>query len=207
MGLAAYLYFLAPFVPGNFQAHAKRQSELKLKYEALSSDLTKARQAVASLDRLEMESRRLHQQWASVREELPDRKELASLLRRVTLAGSQAGVHFQLFKPEAPSANDYYTDNPVRISVTGSYHQVGAFLSEIAGLPRLVNSHNVILASTTKENTDITTQANFVASAYTLGGTGPPEPPAQKDGTIARNSKTSKGAAHHGNQSVAKVTP
>src|SRR5439155_24965378 len=112
-----YLFFFAGFVPGNFSARARRLAELKDKYERLTGDLSKARQAVASLDRLEIEARKLHERWETVREELPDRKELASLLRRVTLSGSQAGIHFELFKPDAPVANQYYTDNPVQVKV------------------------------------------------------------------------------------------
>jgi hypothetical protein len=56
----AYLYFAASFVPGNYLAREHRLTQLKAKFQSLSSDLTKARQAAASLDRLEAESRKLH---------------------------------------------------------------------------------------------------------------------------------------------------
>jgi len=199
VGLLAYLWYGAPFVPGNFQARAKRLTELRTKYEHLSSDLTKARQAVASLDRLESESRRLHDRWAVVREELPDRRELASLLRRITLSGSQSGVRFLLFQPDPPAPTQYYTDNPVKISVIGGYHQVATFLSEIADLSRLVNSHDLNLTSySSKDGDDITSQAQFTASAYTLGGTAP--------ASASRGARNAKGAASNG-QSLAKVAP
>jgi type IV pilus assembly protein PilO len=208
VALVAYLYYFAPFVPANYQARAKRLTELKDKYERLSSDLTKARQAVASLDRLEAQSKKLHERWAIVREELPDQREVPSLLRRITLAGSQAGVHFLLFKPDAPAPNEYYTDNPVQISVVGGYHQVATFLSEVAGLSRLVNSHNLNLTNVapatnnkTANNEDQTTQASVIASAYTLGGNEP------KNSSKAAPSKGSKGASPNANQSLAKVAP
>ncbi|MBI5835641.1 MAG: type 4a pilus biogenesis protein PilO [Candidatus Eisenbacteria bacterium] len=200
VGLLAYLFFFAPFVPGNYQARAKRLGELKSKYSALSSDLTKARQAVASLDRLEDESRKLHERWATVREQLPDQRELASLLRKITLAGSQAGVRFHLFKPEPPVASQFYTDNPVRVTVVGGYHQVATFLSEVAGLGRLVNSHDLTMTTYTQDSPDFTTQAMFVASAYTLGGSGP------SSASKGAKATTAKGAKRDAHQ-TASVTP
>ncbi len=171
VGMLGYLFFLAPFVPANFSARARRLAELELRYEKLGADLTKARQAVASLDRLEGESRKLHERWEVVREQLPDQRELASLLRRITLSGSQAGVHFQLFRPDPAVSSQYYTDNPVKITVVGGYHQVGTFLSEIANLGRLVNSHSLELTTFRRAKDDeVTTMASFVASAYTLNG-------------------------------------
>jgi type IV pilus assembly protein PilO len=200
VGLLGYLFFLAPFVPGNYLARAKQVRQLKSKYADLNSDLTKARQAVGCLDRLEAESRKLHERWAVVREQLPDKRELAALLRKITLAGSQAGIRFHLFRPDAPVASQYYTDNPVRITVVGGYHQVATFLSEVAGLGRLVNSHDLSLTGCTQDNSDYTTQAQFVASAYTLGGAGP--------SSASKGSKQAagKGATHDAKQ-IAKVTP
>lgn len=205
VGMLGYLFFLAPFVPANFQARGKRLGELKGKYEKLSSDLTKARQAVASLDRLEVESKKLHERWALVREELPDQKEVPSLLRRITLAGSQAGIHFQLFRPKPSVTTEYYTDNPVQITVIGGYHQIGTFLSEIAGLSRLVNSHHVDLntfavSGHSRSSDEVTTQASFTASAYTLGGSEP-----KNSSKAAPNA--AKGARPNAKQSLAKVAP
>lgn len=200
VGLLGYLFFFAPFVPGNFQARARRVGQLKDKYADLSSDLTKARQAVGSLDRLEAESRKLHERWAVVREQLPDQRELAGLLRRITLAGSQAGVRFHLFRPDAPLPSQFYTDNPVHITVVGGYHQVATFLSEVAGLGRLVNSHDLTLTANNGEHSEYTTQAAFVASAYTLGGSGPS--PASK----GMKQTAAKGATSHAKQ-IAGVTP
>jgi Tfp pilus assembly protein PilO len=199
VGLLGYMFFFAPFVPGNYLARARQVDQLKAKYADLSSDLTKARQAVTSLDRLELESRKLHERWAVVREQLPDQRELASLLRKITLAGSQAGVRFHLFRPDAPMASQFYTDNPVHITVVGGYHQVATFLSEVAGLGRLVNTHDLSLVAYGQDNSDYTTQAQFVASAYTLGGAGP--------SSASKGSKPAagKGATHNAKQ-LANVT-
>jgi len=201
VALLGYLFFFAPFVPANYQAGSKRMGQLKRHYADLSSDLTKARQAVSSLGKLEAESRRLHERWTVVREQLPDQRELPSLLRRITLAGSQAGVHFHLFRPDAPSASQYYTDNPVHITVVGGYHQVATFLSEVAGMSRLVNTHDLMLTAYTQDNPEFTTKAEFVASAYTLGGSAP-----SGSSKGAKAPATGKGAKHDAQQ-VAKVTP
>jgi type IV pilus assembly protein PilO len=101
------------------------------------NELTKAQQLVNRLPELKREFALLTQRWQVAQELLPTQKEVASLLRKVTMAGQEAGVKFLLFKPAEPTKRTDFTENPVQVSVTGGFHRAGAFFGEIADLSRL----------------------------------------------------------------------
>ena len=169
-GIAALVYFyvFADYVPMNYRARAKQIAELKGTYTQKMNELTKAQQLVNRLPELKKEFALLNQRWAVAQELLPTQKEVASLLRKVTIAGQETGVKFVLFKPGAPNPTPDFTENPVQISITGGYHRAGSFLSEIAELSRLVNVSQLKLKTFDKGDLDDTVQADFVATAYTL---------------------------------------
>src|SRR5262245_40184530 len=97
-----YLYIFADFVPFNYKARAKEISGLKAEYTKEMNELTKAQQLVNRLPELKKEFALLNQRWAVAQELLPTQKEVASLLRKVTIAGQESGVKFVLFKPGEP---------------------------------------------------------------------------------------------------------
>ncbi len=186
-GIAALVYFyvFADYVPFNYRARAKQIAELKGTYTQKMNELTKAQQLVNRLPELKKEFALLNQRWAVAQELLPTQKEVASLLRKVTIAGQESGVKFVLFKPSEPHPTADFTENPVQISVTGGYHRAGTFLSEIAELSRLVNVSQLKVKSFDKGDLDDTVQADFVATAYTLAE-GTANEPAKQPGAAAK---------------------
>jgi len=186
-GIAALVYFyvFADYVPFNYRARAKQIAEMKTTYTQKMNELTKAQQLVNRLPELKREFALLNQRWAVAQELLPTQKEVASLLRKVTIAGQEAGVKFVLFKPGQPNPTADFTENPVQISVTGGYHRAGTFLSEIAEMSRLVNVSQLKVKTFDKGDLDDTVQADFVATAYTLAE-GNPNEPAKQPGAAAK---------------------
>jgi type IV pilus assembly protein PilO len=193
-----YLYFFATFVPFGYRAMAAEKKELQGRYEQLSSDLNKARQTLSSMARVEREFEAIQKRYEAARVLLPEEKEVANLLRMVSLVGQQAGVTFELFKPMPAVTQGYYVENPVDVKVTGAYHAIGAFLADVANLSRIVKVSNLTLGGWEKGATDETVQATFTASAYTLNPN--PAPPAsevkatQKKAPAAAAAKGGKGA-------------
>ncbi len=169
-GIAALVYFyvFADYVPLNYRARGKQIAELKGTYTQKMNEVTKAQQLVNRLPELKREFALLNQRWVVAQELLPTQKEVASLLRKVTIAGQESGVKFVLFKPGEPKPTADFTENPVQISVTGGYHRAGSFLSEIAELSRLVNVSQLKVKLFDKGDLDDTVQADFIATAYTL---------------------------------------
>jgi len=186
-GIAALVYFyvFADYVPMNYRARAKQIAELKGTYTQKMNELTKAQQLVNRLPELKREFALLNQRWAVAQELLPTQKEVASLLRKVTIAGQESGVKFVLFKPGEPKPTSDFTENPVQISVTGGYHRAGSFLSEIAELSRLVNVSQLKVKMFDKGDLDDTVQADFIATAYTLAE-GTANEPAKQPGAAAK---------------------
>jgi len=163
-----YLYFFATFVPFGYRAMTAEKKELQSKYEQLSSDLNKARQTLSSMSRVEKEFEAIHRRWQAAEKLLPEEREVANLLRMVSLVGQQSGVTFDLFRPLPSVTQGYYIENPVDVKVTGGYHEVGEFLAEVANLGRIVKVSNLSVAAYDKGQMDETVQASFTASAYTL---------------------------------------
>mgnify|MGYP001572654380 CR=1 FL=1 len=184
-GLLA-VFFFTHFLQFGYPAQRDRVGVLKADYEKKSTELARARATVADLPRFEAEYDQLHERWSLAAELLPADRELGSLLRRITLAGQQTGVRFVLFRPAALKAEQYYSELPLQIAVTGGYHQVGSFLAELANLRRIVTVSNVRLKANTGGDATASTAVEFTASAYSLNPTpaapAPSTPAAGKEG-------------------------
>jgi type IV pilus assembly protein PilO len=180
--ILSYVYFGTSFVPINYPVRKAKIEALEKEHAKLSAELEKARQMVGNLARLEAEYERLHTQWLSAQDLLPEAKEMPELLRQVTTAGNKSGIRFALFEPQPPTPREFFSEHPVKIKVRGNYHQIGIFLSRLANMSRIVNVSKLELASTdggkaTKKKGQTqaarnmnTVEANFVLSAYTLLG-------------------------------------
>ena len=178
-GAGLYLFFGTAYLPFAFQPTAQRIRTLRAEYEKKSSDLARARQAVGDLPRFQAEFAALHERYELAAELLPADRELPGLLRKVTLAGQQAGVTFQSVRPEPPAAKEHYTELPIHIVVRGGYHQVGQFLAQLANLERIVNVGTVTLATYSAPDEDGTCEAAFTASAYMMNPAAAAPAPAQ----------------------------
>jgi type IV pilus assembly protein PilO len=171
-------FFFTTFVPFTYPVRRDKVNALKSTYEKKSTELARARASVADLPRFEAEYEQLHARWNQAAELLPAERQYAALLRKVTLAGEQTGVTFVLFRPDAPRPETYYTELPVDISVSGGYHQVGAFLAELANMRRIITVGNLKVMSNIKTDEGGATSATLRASAYSLNTTPAPAPAA-----------------------------
>lgn len=181
--ILSYVYFGTSFLPFNYPVRKAKIEALKKEHAKLSAELEKARKMVGNLARLEAEYERLHEQWLSAQELLPEEKEMPELLRSVTTAGNKAGIEFALFEPQSPLPREFFTEHPIRVTVRGGYHQVGIFLSQLANMPRIVNVSRLELdtyENKVKGNKKDggkgsamkfhTVEVDFTLSAYTLLG-------------------------------------
>jgi type IV pilus assembly protein PilO len=168
-----YVFFGTSYVPFAWQPTAAKISTLRTDFEKKSNDLSRARQAVADLPRFQAEFAQLHERYEMASELLPTDRELPGLLRKITLAGQQAGVTFQLVRPEPPITREHYIELPIYITVQGGYHQVGQFVAQLANLERIVNVGTMNLASFSAADDPSTCQASFTATAYMLNPADP----------------------------------
>jgi type IV pilus assembly protein PilO len=165
----AYMYFMSTFVPFSYPKRSALLTESRAKVSELEQQVQKAKMAIRDMDKLEREYAQLHSRWLLARELLPADKEVAALLRKVTVAGTRAGVEFIMFQPLGQVPQPDYTENPVQVGVVGSYHEVASFLSHIANLSRIVNVGELTINSYSHvDEPGKTAKAQFVATAYSL---------------------------------------
>lgn len=173
--IIGYVYFFTAFMPVFFQPQKAKIDTLEAEHEKMSAELEKARQTVGNLERLESEYNRLHSKWVAAQSLLPQEEEVARLLRKVTRAGNQSGIEFQLFQPLPLVRREFVTENPVKIIVHGQYHDVGVFLSKVANLDRILNVHGLKISPLEQKQKDknkvgrsFTVKAEMMITAYTL---------------------------------------
>jgi type IV pilus assembly protein PilO len=75
--------------------------------------------------------------------QLPGKTEVPSLLVDISQTGLAAGLQERLFQPGAESRKDFYAELPIKIQLSGGYHEFGTFVSGIAALPRIVTLHDI----------------------------------------------------------------
>lgn len=124
------------------ELEAKREEEVKLKDEFLA----KKKQAV-NLDLYNQQLNEIDRSFGALLKQLPNKSEVDALLIEINQAGLGRGLQFELFKPGGEAAREFYAELPIDIKLRGSYHDLGAFASDIGKLSRIVTLHNLSLQS------------------------------------------------------------
>ena len=121
-----------------------RQKEQQLR----TSFLGKQKQAV-NLDAYREQLATIEQEFGEMLKQLPNKSEMEGLLTDINQAGLGRGLQFELFKPaQSESMSEFYAELPITIKLTGSYHEMGAFASDVSQLPRIVTLSNISLKET-----------------------------------------------------------
>lgn len=108
-----------------------RDSFVMKKHQAMNLDIYK--QQLVDIDH----------SFGALLKQLPNRSQMDALLSDINQAGLGRGLQFELFKPGSETTKDFYAELPINIRVTGSYHDFGAFASDIAQLSRIATLHDV----------------------------------------------------------------
>jgi type IV pilus assembly protein PilO len=119
----------------------EQAKEVKLR-EDYKSKLTKA----VNLEVLKKQREQVLQYVTQLEKQLPSKAEMDALLTDINQAGIGRSLQFDLFRPGQLTAKEYYAELPIAIKVTGRYHDIGAFASDIANLSRIVTLNNLSIA-------------------------------------------------------------
>ena len=123
------------------ELEAGRAQETKLKAEYVD----KKKQAV-NLDLLENQKREIESSFGALLKQLPNKSQMEALLVDINQAGLGRGLQFELFRPaQSETVRDFYAELPINVKVTGNYHDMGAFASDIGQLPRIVTLNDINL--------------------------------------------------------------
>jgi len=97
---------------------------------------------------------------------LPNKTEVPSLLTDISQQGTAAGLDQKLFQPNTQNIKDFYAELPIKMRLTGSFHSIGAFVSGIAALPRIVTLHDVEITQVGKSAGSDQLQLDVTAKTY-----------------------------------------
>jgi len=111
---------------------------------------TKAKKA-ANLQAYKDQLAEMEKSFGAMLRQLPNKTEVPNLLVDISQSGLAAGLEEKLFQPEGENRKDFYAELPIRIRLTGGYHEMGAFASGIAALPRIVTLHDIQITPTSRE--------------------------------------------------------
>lgn len=90
----------------------------------------------------------VEQSFGALVKQLPNRSEIDALLTDINQAGLGRGLQFELFRPAAQEKMaEFYAELPIRLRITGTYHDMGAFASDIAQLPRIVTLNDLAISN------------------------------------------------------------
>jgi type IV pilus assembly protein PilO len=116
-----------------------QDEETKLR-EAYASKKAKA----VNLDLYVQQLKEIEQSFGALLKQLPNKSEMDALLTDINQAGLGRGLQFELFRPATQERMaDFYAELPISVRITGNYHDMGAFASDVAQLPRIVTLNDV----------------------------------------------------------------
>ena len=119
----------------------QEEVELRITFE------NKQRKA-ANYDAYRAQLSDIEQSFGTMLRQLPGKTEIPSLIVDISQTGLAAGLQEKLFRPEAEIPRDFYAEKPIKIRLSGSYHEIANFVSGIAALPRIVSRVRARITST-----------------------------------------------------------
>ena len=129
------------------QLDADKNKEITLR----KTFVDKKKQAI-NLETYKQQLKDIEQSFGALLRQLPNKSEMDALLTDINQAGLGRGLEFELFKPATQeTVSEFYAELPITIKVTGDYHDLGAFASDVSQLPRIVTLNDINIVNVPKD--------------------------------------------------------
>ena len=145
--LALVYFFVWDEQRPELQRHEAEEQQLREQFRA------KHAKAV-NLEVYKQQLKDIERSFGALLRQLPGKTEVPNLLVDISQTGLAAGLEEKLFQPQGEQKRDFYAELPIKIRLSGSYHQLGEFVSGIAALPRIVTLHDIEIKPETKDAYD-----------------------------------------------------
>jgi type IV pilus assembly protein PilO len=129
--VGGYAYFF--FLPGQ-----QKLERMEKKYRQAQKTLAQTRQIASQLPQFEKEIAALKIRFKTAASKLPDSREIPALLLNISRLGKDNGLDFRFFEPKPEVPQEFYHEVPIDIEISGGYHAIASFFSDICTLPRIV---------------------------------------------------------------------
>ena len=134
-GLGVYWTIVQDKAP-QLQRAQEEEGTLKVTFE------NKQRKA-ANYDAYKAQLAQIEQSFGTMLRQLPGETEIPSLIVDISQTGLASGLQEKLFQPQPEIPRDFYAEKPIKIRLTGGYHEIANFVSGVAALPRIVTLHDI----------------------------------------------------------------
>ncbi|GAB3319811.1 type IV pilus inner membrane component PilO [Haliea atlantica] len=159
---------LALVLVGGYYYHVK---DLQAQLGRVQSEENKLRQEfekkafeAANLEAYKQQMVEMEESFGALVSQLPSDTEVPGLLEDITNKGLSNGLEINSINLQAEQAKEFYVELPIAITATGSYHDLGAFISGLAGLPRIVTLHDFSINARSSDTTAL--NLSIVAKTY-----------------------------------------
>ncbi len=127
--------------------------------ETLRVTFENKQKKAANYDAYKAQLSQMEQQFGTMLRQLPGKTEIPSLIVDVSQTGLAAGLQEKLFQPQAEVRKDFYAEKPIKITLSGGYHEIAKFVSGVAALPRIVTLHDINITPDASDKFDQLTLA------------------------------------------------
>ncbi len=160
IGVAALGYFLDTTKQLNKLEQAEREEKtLRLTF--------KEKQAkAANLDAYKQQLEEMRTAFGTLLRQLPNKTEIETLLTDISQTGISAGLEIEYFKPEGLNPKEFYAEYPIKLRLTGRYHEFAEFVSGVAALPRIVTMQDISIMPANKDGTGAKLKMDVTAVTY-----------------------------------------
>jgi type IV pilus assembly protein PilO len=124
--------------------------EAKAKEQQLRTVYTNKKSIAINLARYQQQMADIEISFGAMLKQLPDRSQMDGLLTDINQAGLGRGLEFELFKPGQETQAEFYAQMPISIKVQGTYHELGAFATDISKLSRIVTLNDLVITNPNK---------------------------------------------------------
>lgn len=149
------LVFVGAIAVGYFAHITSLQADLARAQKqevSLKADYKKKYAQAAHLDAYKKQQKEMEDSFEAILRQLPSDTEIPGLIEDITLVGLKNGLSFSSIDLQPEKSHEFYIEKPIRIVVTGSYHDLGAFVSDVADLSRIVTLHDFTIVPVKRHN-------------------------------------------------------
>jgi len=146
-----FVVLIGAFVYFSFLPKYKTIDRLEAQYQQLEAELAAVKKDAQRREKFLKKYAEAQKQFKKVMRQLPEKKEIPSLLESISQSGQDVGLEFVLFQPRGETKKDFYAEISVGISVLGGYHDVARFFDRVSRLSRIVNIKDIKMTPVGKE--------------------------------------------------------
>ena len=144
-------------------------NELKIaeaQEQTLRGTFSEKQAKAANLDAYKQQLEEMRSSFGALLRQLPNKTEIETLLTDISQTGISSGLEIEFFKPEGLIPKEFYAEFPIKLKVTGRYHEFARFVSGVAALPRIVTLKEIKIEPADKQKGGVNLVMEVTAVTY-----------------------------------------